>query len=113
MAQIRYQLDEHVGNAVAIGVRKLEIDIVTAAEIGLRGRPDIEVMSYARLNARVVVTNDRDYLIFDAAGVSHAGIVFWNQEFRTMGELIATLELIHGVYSSEDMVGRVEFVLKS
>jgi hypothetical protein len=113
MDPIKYQLDEHVANAIASGVRKLGIDIVTVAEIGLRGRPDIEVMSYAHLASRVIVTNDADYLDLDAAGVPHSGIVFWNQQFRTIGELIETLELIHGVYSPADMVGRVEFVLKS
>jgi predicted nuclease of predicted toxin-antitoxin system len=113
MARIQYQLDEHVANAVALEVRKQEIDVVTAAEIGLLGRPDIEVLSYARTALRVIVTNDADFLALNALGAPHCGIVFWDQEIRTIGELIATLVLIHAVYSPEDMVGRVEFVFES
>src|SRR5262245_53792878 len=67
MPQIQYQLDEYVAKAVAVGVRRHGMHVVTAEGIGLLGRPEPEVLTVALLASRVIVTNDADYLALDGS----------------------------------------------
>ncbi len=43
-------------------------------------------------------------------GTSHAGIVFGQQEVHGIGDWMRGLELIHAVYTAEEMVNRVEYL---
>ena len=42
MAEIRYHLDEHMDNAVAVGLRRRGIDVTTTVEAGLMRASDQE-----------------------------------------------------------------------
>jgi hypothetical protein len=40
----------------------------------------------------------------------HAGIAYYRQGARTIGQLVESLVLIHEVLDADEMVGRVEFL---
>lgn len=42
--------------------------------------------------------------------VSHAGIVFGQQDQHYIGTWVTRLELLHAIYTAEDMDNRVEFL---
>ncbi len=58
---------------------------------------------------RVLCTHDTDYIDL-AVEREHAGIIFGQQHKRTIGEWVAFLELIHGIYDADEMRNVVEYV---
>lgn len=107
---IRYLVDEHVAKAVAIGLRKRGIDVITVAEAGLLGAGDDELLVFADTEDRVIATQDRDFLRM-AAEVkgNHPGIAYAPQG-RSIGELVRLLDVLALVSNTKEMRGRVEFL---
>ena len=107
---VRYYLDEHVDPAVAAGLRRLGIDVLTAGEAGRLSHDDPDHLAFATAEQRVIVTFDRDYLDFHNAGTPHAGIAFAWPTRQTIGHLVWALELIHAVYTADDMLNHLEYL---
>jgi predicted nuclease of predicted toxin-antitoxin system len=107
---IRFHLDEHCDSAIAAGLRRHSIDVTTTVEAGLLHASDAQHAAYALAQARVLFTQDQDFLRLHAAGIPHAGIAYCRQQSRTLGEIINGLLLIWEVLEPEDMRGRVEFL---
>lgn len=99
-----------MANAVAAGLRRRGIDVLTTTEAGLRGAPDAEIMAQSHAAGRVIVTSDPDFLELHGAGGEHAGIAYYQQRSRTIGQLVSALVLIYEVLEPGDMVSRVEFL---
>ena len=110
MAEIRYLADEHIARAVRRALRRRGIGVVSPAEVGLLGAADTDYLAYAREQGYVVVTHDADFLRLHAAGEAHAGIVYCEQGSRSVGELVASLMLIHDVLERAEMAQQVEFI---
>jgi predicted nuclease of predicted toxin-antitoxin system len=107
--EIRFHLDEHVPPSIAAGLKRRGIDVTTTLDAGLSGADDIDHVSYALANGRVIYSSDEDYLILHHQGVAHAGIVFCRQGSRSIGEIIRFLVLIHACLTAEEIQGTVEF----
>jgi predicted nuclease of predicted toxin-antitoxin system len=107
---LKFHLDEHVDPAVAVALRQRGIDATTAQESGLQGADDGSHLDLAREDDRVVVTNDTDFLRLHRQGVPHAGIAYFSDQSRSIGELIRMLVLMHEIVDPADMRGRVEFI---
>jgi predicted nuclease of predicted toxin-antitoxin system len=107
---IRFHLDENVPRAVAVGLRRLGIDVTTTPDAGLVGAPDADQIAYGLAQGRVIFTQDDDFLVWAAAGDPHAGIVYCHQNARSIGQIIRALELIWQVYEPSEMENRVEFI---
>jgi predicted nuclease of predicted toxin-antitoxin system len=107
---IRFHLDEHVSTAVADGLRRRGIDVSTTTDAGLVGADDPAQLAHARAEDRVLFTNDADFLRFQEQGVEHRGIVYCQQQTRSVGEIIRGLELIWEVLEPEEMHRQVEFL---
>ena len=60
--RIRFLLDEHVSNAVAQGLRRREVELLTSSEAGLLGQPDEAYLIRSQRDGLVVVTHDSDFL---------------------------------------------------
>lgn len=107
---LRYLVDEHVAKAVATGLWKRGIDVVTIAEVGRLGAEDEDLLAFAEEEGRVMVTQDRDFLRL-AAQMSgdHPGVVYAPQG-RSIGELVRLLDLLAQVSDTEEMRGRVEYI---
>ena len=105
---MRFHLDEHIHSAVASGLRLRGIDVTTTVEAGLCGANDEDHISHGNTEGRVIVTNDADFLRIHAEGVPHAGIAYWPQGTRSIGQIVDALALLDGCLSSAEMQGRVE-----
>ena len=73
---VRFYLDEHVGHAIAKGLRRRSIDVLTLREASMLGASDEEHIAFARRQGRVIVTYDDDFLRLAAEVPDHAGIVY-------------------------------------
>ena len=108
--RIRFHLDENVSGAIAAGLRRQGIDVTTTPESGLLGADDPEQVQFAKMENRVIFTQDQDFLRLHHVGVSHAGIAYCTKEERTIGEIIRGLVLIWEALDPEDMENQVEFI---
>jgi predicted nuclease of predicted toxin-antitoxin system len=107
---IRFHLDENVNPAIAVGLRQRGIDVTTSQQAGLLGVSDGEQLAYARQERRVIFTQDADFLLLAAQTNDHAGIAYCRKQARSIGQIIAWLELMHGVMTADDMLGHVEYL---
>lgn len=107
MGRIRFYLDEQVARAVASGLRRRGVDLVTVREAGSLGAADEEHVARALAEKRVIFTQDTDFLRLHAGGTKHAGIVYAPQG---IGSIIRGLVLIHQLLEPEEMTGNVEFL---
>jgi len=109
MAAIRYYLDEHIAGAVAEGLRRRGIEVLTLTEAEMLGASDEEHFAFAREEGRTIVTHDDDFLRLAAQTNDHAGVVYMPQR-RSIGETVQGLALIADVLGAEGMRGHVEFL---
>jgi predicted nuclease of predicted toxin-antitoxin system len=107
--RIRFYTDEHVHRAVIKGLRQRGVDVLSVPEAGLLGASDEEHLSRARLEGRVLFTQDDDFLRLAAAGHPHAGIVYAPQQ-TSIGEIVHALMLIYQVLEPADVENHIEFL---
>jgi predicted nuclease of predicted toxin-antitoxin system len=107
---IRFFFDQHIPPAVARGLRRRGVDVLTAQEAGRCGRPDPDQLQFATAEQRVVMTFDTDYLALHASGVPHAGIVWCRATKYAIGQLIQLLFLLHQVTDRDEMRNYVEYL---
>jgi predicted nuclease of predicted toxin-antitoxin system len=108
--RIRFYFDQHVPIAVALGLRRRGIDVLTAQEADLCGRSDEEQLQKAISEQRVLVTFDDDLLTLVANGQAHTGLAFCAASKYTIGDLIRVLALAHEVFEPNEMLNHVEFL---
>ena len=106
---VNYYLDEHVHPAVAAGLERRGVIVLTAQAAGMLGATDEEHLILAWRAGRVIFTQDDDFLRFHAQGKEHAGIVYARQRTH-VGHIVRGLMLIHEVLSAEEMRNRLEFL---
>lgn len=109
-AKIRFYLDENIPIAVAVQLQRRGIDAVTVRDLDLLGESDLNHLLNALAEKRVLCTHDSDYLQMVQEGAKHAGIVFGQQAQHGIGDWVAFLELVHSVYTVEEMFNRVEYI---
>jgi len=107
---MRFHLDEHVGHAIAEGLRRRGIDVTTTPEAGLLSAPDEEHVAFANREIRVIVTQDADFLRNAANDRTHFGIAYYPQGQRSFGDIIRHLAPMHDVMGDDEMRGRVEYL---
>ena len=110
MAEVRFQLDEHVPHAVAYALRRDGIDVITTTDAGLVGQPDSVQLAYAHAERRVMFTRDTDFLSLSRHGAEHSGIVFRAQQSRSIGQIVVSLRRIHRTLDADEMLGEVQFI---
>lgn len=106
---MRFHLDEHIGPAVAHGLRLRGIDVTTTVDANLLHAPDDFHLAFARRSGRVVFTNDSDFLRFASAEVEHFGITFCARDARSVGYIVRYLCLMHDCLEPHEMHRRVEY----
>ncbi len=108
--KVRFYLDENLQTAIADQLRRRGIEVVTVSELGRLGDEDISHLERATQLGCVLCTHDTDYVELAASGIEHAGIILGQQDEHSIGDWVRFLELVHGVYDSEDMRNLVEYV---
>jgi predicted nuclease of predicted toxin-antitoxin system len=106
---VKFYTDEHVARAVVRGLRHRGADVLTAKEAGLLSATDQEHLDRARVEGRILFTQDEDFLALHAAGTTHAGIAY-AQQGNSIGRIIRGLMLIYQVLEADDMDGHVEYL---
>jgi hypothetical protein len=107
---VRFHLDESVDPRVAVGLRRLGADVTTSQEVGLLHASDAEQMSYLLRERRAILTQDADFLRSAAAGVDHPGILFYEDQRRTIGDVIRGAQLVWELLEPIEMHGHVEYL---
>ena len=98
--------DEHLVFPVVQALRKRGMDVVTVQDRGRQGADDVDLLAEALREQRVMLTNDRDFLVLaaDHAGRSEvfAPVFFWPQQRRAIGEIVRKIvrEASRGDYSA-------------
>lgn len=106
---LRFYLDEHIPTAVAKGLQRRGVEVMTLVEADRLSASDEEHLTFARGEHRVIVTHDDDFLRLAAKGASHAGIVYIPRR-RAVGEMIRGLIVLTRTFSAEEMQDHVEFL---
>lgn len=107
---LSYLLDEHFPTAIADGLRRAGIDAITVAEAGRASAADDDHLQWCLREARIVFTNDVDYLTLHRLGVAHAGIIWSREQKYTIGEMIDLLELLAFMYGPDEFANRLEYL---
>jgi hypothetical protein len=109
MEQIRIYLDEHIPYAIAEGLRRRGVDVLTVQQAGRTGLSDAAQLSFAFSQRRVLITMDSDFLVLAERFTSYAGIAYANPS-RSIGALIGSIMLLCDVLTAEEMMNHVEFL---
>lgn len=109
-SQIRFFFDEHIPSAVAAGLARRGVDVLTVQEAERREFEDAEQLQFATADNRVIVTFDKDFLLLSDQGSQHAGIVFCEATKYSIGQMIQSLLLLHAVVSADEMHNHVEYL---
>ena len=114
-------LDEHLSPAIAEQLNRRGHDVVTAADAGLAGLDDAQVLSAAARDQRAVVTNNiRDFRPLHAAYLTmstvHCGIVLvptskYSLARDQLRPLIAALDNLLARFPTEDALRDTEYFL--
>jgi len=107
---MKFHTDEHVSEAVALGLRRRGFNVTTTPQSGLLGVSDEEQLAHCRSEERVMVSHDADMLRLATSGVTHNGIAYChNQRYKT-GQLIRKLLALASRVSTAEMKNRIEFL---
>lgn len=107
---LRFYLDENIPVEIARQLESRGIDVVTVRDLGLLGDSDENHLQRANEMNRVLCTHDSDYIDLASQDIPHSGIVFGQQDIHYIGEWVKYLELMHAVYTPDDMQNRVEYL---
>jgi len=107
--RLAFYLDEHIAPAVATGLRRYGVDVLTVYDAGLAGASDPKQLACARRTHRVLVTRDEDFTRLHADGIPHHGIIFFPRE-ASAGEMIRQLHLAYEVFTPQEMRNHLEYL---
>ncbi len=106
---IQFYMDEQVAIAIAKGLKRRGIDVLTSQEAEMLGTSDKDQLEFAKSCQRVLFTQDVDFLKLHASGTKHTGIVY-SRQGTNIGDIIRNLQLIHEILDVTDMKDHVEFI---
>jgi predicted nuclease of predicted toxin-antitoxin system len=118
---LKLLLDEHISSVVAEQLRGRGHDVVVTTEVGLAGRGDPEILSWAASEGRAVVTNNiKDFRPLHASyltmGTVHHGIVLvptskYSLRLDQLGPLITALDKLLVQWTTDDALRDTEHFL--
>jgi hypothetical protein len=107
-------MDHHVPSAITNGLRKRNVDVLTAAEDGAALLEDELLLDRATLLGRILFSQDQDLLAIakrrQQIGQDFGGVVFANQLSISIGQAIHDLELIAKVLDPGELRNCVEYL---
>jgi hypothetical protein len=108
---MRFHLDEQISPALAVALRRKGIDVSTSQDAALLGSGDLDQLSFAISEQRILVTFDDDFLRLDAEGVHHCGICYCHpRKYSTIGELLHVLLIVAECSTEDEMRNHVEYL---
>ena len=79
MSKLVFYTNESINIAIAEGLKRRGVEVISARDAGNLGLLDEEQLEYARRKDLVIVTHDDDFLSI-AIDCKHKGIVFVHQQ---------------------------------
>ncbi len=111
---VRFLADENQDKRAAKGLRRIQpaIDIITAAEAGILGMPDPDVLIFAAAEERVLVSFDMKTMPVHfgnhlAQNLHSAGVILLPQEL-SIGQIIEILHLVWQASTAEEWIDKIE-----
>ena len=105
-------LDVHVPAAIATGLRRRGIDVLTAQEDGTSETGDADLLARAGSLGRLLFTQDLRFKAraeeWQRSGRPFAGLVFGHPLHGSIGQYVRDLELIAQATEPADWRGNVE-----
>jgi hypothetical protein len=110
-----YMDEDSMDQALVRAVRARGLDVLTAREAGMVGRPDADQLAFATRLGRVICTfNVKDFWSLHgemlSAGESHAGFILVAQQRYSVGDVMRRLLRVTAALSAADTVDRAEFL---
>lgn len=106
---IRFHLDEPIDRAIAVALRKRDINVTRTQQMSLTGSSDIVQLGFCCQTSRVMVSTDTNFLALVRTRVDHPGFIYASKHRRTLGEIIDFLVLVHQTLAPEEMHNHIEF----
>jgi len=108
---LRLYMDVHIPNAIADGLRRRGVDVLTAQEDASDTTPDSALLDRASSLGRVLFTYDDDLLVEAALrqvrGERFSGVIYAKVLEVSIGASVRYLELLAKVYDPEDVANIV------
>jgi|SRR5580700_4149288 hypothetical protein len=105
-------MDVHVPAAITLGLRRREVDVLTAQSDNAGQLSDEALLERATALDRVLFTRDDDLLAeadrCQQRGRAFAGVIYAHQLRVSIGQCVNDLELMAKIYEPADIAGRVE-----
>ena len=98
---------KHLSPEIGVQLRRRAVDTRSVVESNLRTRPDHEIFQWATRNGYIVVTCDDDYFDLARENPEHAGLLFFEQEQYSIGQIVTRLARLHATRTAESMAGLV------
>lgn len=103
--------DENIERFIIDGLRRRNIEVVSARELGYIGKPDEFHLKKASEMKAVIFTHDIDFLrIASSPGIKLAGIIYSHPKDVSIGQCIRGVELITNILTEKDMEKHIEFL---
>jgi hypothetical protein len=106
--KIRFYLDEHVSLAIAAGLRRRGVEVLTVQDVGMLGKEDIEHLTFALQEGYVIVTQDAEFLRLHSTGIEHNGIVCGAANFSW--RFPARIDACGSSVGCNEMKNHIEFI---
>lgn len=116
MSEMRLYIDEDAcETAVAKGLRRRNIDVLTTIEAGRSGVDDPDQLAFAVDQGRAIYTFDvrhfaRLHSEWLSQGLEHRGIIVLCDQDLSIGEKIRRLAELTSCLTAEEMVNRIEYL---
>ncbi len=114
MARIRIYADESVNVAIAEGLKRRGLDVLSARDTGNLGLTDEKQMLFAEEEKAAIFTHDTDFLRLAAKWLgkqrTHYGVIYCHQKDYSVGECVRRLKFLTTMLTSEDMINHIEFL---
>ncbi len=111
---IRLYMDQHVPGPITTGLRRQDIDVLTAFEDNAAEFDDESLLERATHLGRVLFSQDRDLLVIThqwlETGREFSGLIYAHQLNITIGRAVRDLTLLAQVLEPTDMHNHIEFL---
>jgi hypothetical protein len=107
-------MDAHVPFAIVRGLRRRNVDVLTAQEDGTTTVADSDLLDRATALGRVLFSQDDDLLaeaaIRQRTGQRFAGLIYAHQQRFTIGRFVSELEIAAQAGEPADFENRVVYL---
>ena len=106
--------DHNVSAAVTDGLRRRDVDVLTAYEDDSHRLDDHDLLQRSVVLGRVLFTHDDDFLAeakqWQAEGRAFPGVIYVHQTQITLGEQVRDLERVAKTWDPQRLEGQVLFL---